>query len=586
MKSENVGKRTMPNAEGEEVTKNNPQTAQRSGSPPSQHCLANEYEWAALRKRRPVTEKERKEAISAARLFKTTNPSFMVIMKPSYLRKGLNVPLVFARKHFTDGAHSVKLRLPNGRTWCVRFFLCSNIKALLSGGWNAFARENVLLEGDCCVFEVLKKKEIEMKVSIFRVVDDWVPLVGSVGKVNIDLGPLRKKKGIVITEGETEPPKKSKSDSQETSQKGKAVRSSLRLKASAALAQRPSPKKRKFLPPSSSSRSEHGKSKVEEIHDLTGDLSEGDMKTAAEPNPLQSGLPVFASKEKYIPDWSVTSDDCGTFDPKVARQLIQGIRLPRDKNYIAGNSLKDLFNEIFTGVCSFLNPLVDMSTRVESLEDELAEAIQKYEGSVQETTRLALNLKLTEDALLRERSKAKEGIEKAEEALLKVGVLEKEKLEWEEEKKKLVDEKNSLDKEFVDQITHAVDEFKRSPDLVNMIYKAKEFAPVRTEISRATFKQTFRELRDFVRATIPNFDFSAYAEDLASSDTEGEDIAVPTGYVAVPTEMIVDTEGESAAVLSLLVVEQQEVQRSPISGSARTIASTPLNNAQPESPKS
>ncbi|KAJ4963630.1 hypothetical protein NE237_023569 [Protea cynaroides] len=179
-RKETVGKGTMPNAVGEEVTKNNQQTAQRSGSPPSQQCLANEYEWAALRKRRPVTEKERKGAISAAQSFKTTNPSFMVIMKPSYLRKGLNVPLVFAREHFTDGAHSVKLRLPNGRTWCVRFFLCSNIKALLSGGWNAFARENVLLEGDCCVFEVLKKKEIEMKVSIFRVVDDWVPLVGSV----------------------------------------------------------------------------------------------------------------------------------------------------------------------------------------------------------------------------------------------------------------------------------------------------------------------------------------------------------------------------------------------------------------------
>ncbi|XP_042484194.1 B3 domain-containing protein Os03g0620400-like [Macadamia integrifolia] len=181
-RNEIVGKRTKPNASGEKVTKEleNQQIAQRGGNTASLGRLEDEYEWASLRKERPVTKEERERAISASMLLKPKNPSFMVIMTPSYLRKGMNVPLKFSRNHFKDGLHHVKLRLPNGSTWPARFFLRSNVKALLSGGWNAFARENILLEGDCCVFEVFKKKNIEMKVSIFRVVEDWVPLVGSV----------------------------------------------------------------------------------------------------------------------------------------------------------------------------------------------------------------------------------------------------------------------------------------------------------------------------------------------------------------------------------------------------------------------
>ncbi|XP_042517269.1 uncharacterized protein LOC122091409 isoform X2 [Macadamia integrifolia] len=178
--NEIVGKQTKPNASGEKGTKEfeNQQIAQRSGVTTLPQCLEDENEWALLRKKRPVTEKEKERAICAAKLLKTKNPSFMVVMKPSYLHKGLNVPLEFSRKHFSDGLHRVILRLPNGSTWPARFLFRSRIKALLSGGWNAFARENVLLEGDCCVFEVFKKKNIELKVSIFRVVE--VPPVGSV----------------------------------------------------------------------------------------------------------------------------------------------------------------------------------------------------------------------------------------------------------------------------------------------------------------------------------------------------------------------------------------------------------------------
>ncbi|XP_042495556.1 B3 domain-containing transcription factor VRN1-like [Macadamia integrifolia] len=182
-KTKEIGaKQTETNASGEEVSKEfeYQQTDQRIDIPSSLQCLEDEYEWAFLRKERPVTKKERERAHCAAESLKSKNPSFMVAMKPSYLRKGMNVPLVFSRKHFTDGLHHITLRLPNGSTWPARFFLRSNIKALLSGGWIAFARENVLLEGDCCVFEVLKKKNIEMNVSIFRVVEDWVPFVGSV----------------------------------------------------------------------------------------------------------------------------------------------------------------------------------------------------------------------------------------------------------------------------------------------------------------------------------------------------------------------------------------------------------------------
>ncbi|KAJ4965059.1 hypothetical protein NE237_016908 [Protea cynaroides] len=65
-------------------------------------------------------------------------------------------------------------KLPEGRTWSVHFYLNCKIKALLSGGWKTFVRENMLEDGDCCVFELLKVEEIEFKVSIFHVVEKVV----------------------------------------------------------------------------------------------------------------------------------------------------------------------------------------------------------------------------------------------------------------------------------------------------------------------------------------------------------------------------------------------------------------------------
>ncbi|KAJ4965908.1 hypothetical protein NE237_017757 [Protea cynaroides] len=126
------------------------------------------------RTRRPTTTEDREKAKRLAQMLKTKKPSFMVMMKPSYLCKGLNVPLVFAREHFTEGAHNVTLQLREGRTWSVQFYFNYKIKALLSGGWKTFVQENMLEDGDCCVFELLKVEEIEFKVSIFRVVEKVV----------------------------------------------------------------------------------------------------------------------------------------------------------------------------------------------------------------------------------------------------------------------------------------------------------------------------------------------------------------------------------------------------------------------------
>ncbi|XP_050364414.1 B3 domain-containing transcription factor VRN1-like isoform X2 [Argentina anserina] len=130
------------------------------------------YESASARKR-TVTAEERERAVNTAKTFEPVNPFCRVVLRPSYLYRGciMYLPSCFAEKNLSGVSGFIKLQSADGKQWPVRC-LYRGGRAKLSQGWYEFTVENNLLEGDVCVFELLKSKEIVLKVNIFRVQED------------------------------------------------------------------------------------------------------------------------------------------------------------------------------------------------------------------------------------------------------------------------------------------------------------------------------------------------------------------------------------------------------------------------------
>ncbi|XP_062022842.1 B3 domain-containing transcription factor VRN1 [Rosa rugosa] len=130
------------------------------------------YESASARKR-TVTAEERERAVNTAKTFEPVNPFCRVVLRPSYLYRGciMYLPSCFAEKNLSGVSGFIKLQSADGKQWPVRC-LYRGGRAKLSQGWYEFTVENNLLEGDVCVFELLKTKEIVLKVNVFRVQED------------------------------------------------------------------------------------------------------------------------------------------------------------------------------------------------------------------------------------------------------------------------------------------------------------------------------------------------------------------------------------------------------------------------------
>uniref|UniRef100_A0A2N9EP45 TF-B3 domain-containing protein n=1 Tax=Fagus sylvatica TaxID=28930 RepID=A0A2N9EP45_FAGSY len=116
------------------------------------------YESASARKR-TVTAEERERAINSAKAFEPANPFCRYL------------PSCFAEKNLSGVSGFIKLQTSEGRQWPVRC-LYRGGRAKLSQGWYEFSVENNLGEGDVCVFELMKMRDIVLKVTIFRVLED------------------------------------------------------------------------------------------------------------------------------------------------------------------------------------------------------------------------------------------------------------------------------------------------------------------------------------------------------------------------------------------------------------------------------
>lgn len=128
------------------------------------------------RRGRAVTPEEKERTIRAAHMFRSDNPFFRVILRPSYVYRGflLHIPSSFARTFLNTVTGFVTLQVSDGKQWPVR---CSfkDGKAKLGQGWTEFVWENNLEEGDVCIFELIHAKEIVLKVAVFRVLEDAAP---------------------------------------------------------------------------------------------------------------------------------------------------------------------------------------------------------------------------------------------------------------------------------------------------------------------------------------------------------------------------------------------------------------------------
>lgn len=101
------------------------------------------------------------------------------------------LPSCFAEKHLNGVSGFIKLQNPDGRQWPVRC-LYRGGRAKLSQGWFEFAQDNNLGEGDVCVFELLRMKDVVLKVTLFRVLEEDLGLLNSPMQQNQSMSPTSK----------------------------------------------------------------------------------------------------------------------------------------------------------------------------------------------------------------------------------------------------------------------------------------------------------------------------------------------------------------------------------------------------------
>ncbi|XP_050386863.1 B3 domain-containing transcription factor VRN1-like [Argentina anserina] len=119
--------------------------------------------------------KETKRAMKAAEALKISNPAFMVILRDYSISNGTVVmPAQFVRDHMNGFAKLINLKLASGNEqWPVHCTYdprcCRTVR--LQTGCPTFYKDNDLEDGDVCVFELLRSKAVELKVSIFHASD-------------------------------------------------------------------------------------------------------------------------------------------------------------------------------------------------------------------------------------------------------------------------------------------------------------------------------------------------------------------------------------------------------------------------------
>ncbi|PHT41958.1 hypothetical protein CQW23_20812 [Capsicum baccatum] len=115
---------------------------------------------------------EANRATNAAKMFKPENPHFMTTLGGCNVLRNhiLNIPADFVRDYMPKTSGLIELQDSDGNKWNVRR-IRRKMRMILSRGWSEFVRDNSLVVGDACVFELIKDLQAHkrmLKVHIFR----------------------------------------------------------------------------------------------------------------------------------------------------------------------------------------------------------------------------------------------------------------------------------------------------------------------------------------------------------------------------------------------------------------------------------
>ncbi|KAL6549094.1 hypothetical protein OROHE_008939 [Orobanche hederae] len=116
------------------------------------------------------------EADSIARSFQSSYPNFSKVMKRFNISGSytLNVPYQFATEYLPKCKLKIVLRNLKGESWTVNSIPTTRVQTshTFCGGWLSFVRDNSIGIGDICIFELLCK--FELQVRIIRVGKDGI----------------------------------------------------------------------------------------------------------------------------------------------------------------------------------------------------------------------------------------------------------------------------------------------------------------------------------------------------------------------------------------------------------------------------
>ncbi|KAL4651864.1 hypothetical protein ACB092_01G191600, partial [Castanea dentata] len=131
-------------------------------------AVVKNQEYKALEiKQELMTTNGKIENLVRANAIKSDNPLFTVIIHLSYLNgkdrafTPWHYQLLTERRIY-QGLHERKY------IHCEAPGMYRSSSCVISGGWYAFARENTLRVGDVCVFELIMRDDVVLKVHIFR----------------------------------------------------------------------------------------------------------------------------------------------------------------------------------------------------------------------------------------------------------------------------------------------------------------------------------------------------------------------------------------------------------------------------------
>ncbi|KAF4392580.1 hypothetical protein G4B88_015223 [Cannabis sativa] len=114
---------------------------------------------------------KRLSSSEAASKFISNNPYLQVNLRSSQVYGGRPyIPMAFGNLYFEKKAQTVTFWVGE-KNWLVNLTVNKRSVGLeyrFSSGWAAFARGNCLQPSDVCIFELIQRNQLQMKVTIFR----------------------------------------------------------------------------------------------------------------------------------------------------------------------------------------------------------------------------------------------------------------------------------------------------------------------------------------------------------------------------------------------------------------------------------